>query len=207
MLRASSFDRAMTATWPICARYLTAQLRSCSLHVEVMARSCHVHVVCMSRANIGHVAAVYRPRVRSMSPSMSQSLLVARDAWRAQINGSPNVYSNMDVESDAIMRLEELMFENSSRAEVSGYRQWGLDAGDHEGAWNPYHELPPEWDHQDRQGSEKELVVSFNLIVKLHIYLFLPYRLDTTLSPLKRLHPTLSKRSHQLPAIFYQFKV
>jgi hypothetical protein len=33
---------------------------------------------------------------------------------------------------------------------ATGEYQWGLDAGDHQDAWNPYNGLPCHWIHADR---------------------------------------------------------
>ncbi|KAG6824380.1 hypothetical protein H0H93_002099, partial [Arthromyces matolae] len=61
-------------------------------------------------------------------------------------------------------RLEEEMFERSLRAGISGHYQWGLDAGDHQNAWDPYLGLPEEWNHGDRPGDDAELQRGWNYI-------------------------------------------
>ena len=87
-----------------------------------MSRTCRVHVACKYRSCSGRVADARAVNVaKHVIVAPCGSGCVARtDEWQRQF------LSNMDVERDAIMHLEELMFENSSRAEVSGYRQWGL---------------------------------------------------------------------------------
>ena len=56
----------------------------------------------------------------------------------------------VDVERECLEKLDEEMFERSQAAGIAGGYQWGLDAGDHQDAWNPYHGLPYHWIHTDR---------------------------------------------------------
>jgi hypothetical protein len=60
---------------------------------------------------------------------------------------------------ESLERLEEEMFEPSVLAGIAGNYQWGLDAGDHQGSWNPYGGT----EHlylDDRESSEDEHEVS-----------------------------------------------
>ena len=43
-------------------------------------------------------------------------------------------------------------------AGIAGEYQWGLDAGDHQDAWNPYDGLPYHWIHADRLENDDEKV-------------------------------------------------
>ncbi|KAF9468215.1 hypothetical protein BDZ94DRAFT_1184677 [Collybia nuda] len=63
----------------------------------------------------------------------------------------------IDVDLECLGALEERMFENSRTAGIAGNQQWGLDAGLHQGKWNPYGGLPGHWNHNDRSESESEL--------------------------------------------------
>ena len=55
----------------------------------------------------------------------------------------------MDVKHECLAKMEEEMFECSQVAGTAGEYQWGLDAGDHQDAWNPYDGLPDHWIHTD----------------------------------------------------------
>ncbi|KAJ7507612.1 hypothetical protein B0H11DRAFT_1635769, partial [Mycena galericulata] len=52
-----------------------------------------------------------------------------------------------DVDRECLSLLEERMFESSDTAGDAGDHQWGLDAGAHQGRWNPYVGLPAGWSH------------------------------------------------------------
>jgi len=82
------------------------------------------------------------------------------EAWSVQFGSTKSGYSEVDVDLECLERLEEQMFERSSRAGIAGYYQWGLDAGDHQECWYPYDGLPDHWNHEDRENSEGELEVS-----------------------------------------------
>ena len=72
-------------------------------------------------------------------------------AWEIQENGDVNlIWQEVDVELECLAKLEEELFERSQAAGIAGECQWGLDAGDHQDAWNPYDGLPDHWIHIDR---------------------------------------------------------
>jgi len=58
-------------------------------------------------------------------------------AWKAQFSSTPSVLMDVDIDKDCLYILEEEMFERSARAGITGHRQWGLDAGEHDN-WDPY---------------------------------------------------------------------
>ena len=66
---------------------------------------------------------------------------------------------DVDVDKECVESLEAEMFENTDRTGVSGNEQWGLDAGHHQGGWNPYTDAPKLWDGKKREGDEGELKV------------------------------------------------
>lgn len=84
-------------------------------------------------------------------------------AWNAQFTGVLPLWTDVDVDRDCLYRLEERMFERSGLAGIAGNCQWGLDAGDHQGDWDPYAGIPMHWNHEDREGSERELEVRLKL--------------------------------------------
>ena len=72
-------------------------------------------------------------------------------AWEIQVNGNTEMlWQEVNVECECLAKLEEEMFERSQAAGIAGEYQWGLDAGDHQDAWNPYDGLPDHWIHSDR---------------------------------------------------------
>jgi hypothetical protein len=65
---------------------------------------------------------------------------VLQAAWKEQttISSEKIWMDGVDVDKESLERLEEEMFERSVLAGIAGNYQWGLDAGDHQGNWNPY---------------------------------------------------------------------
>ncbi|KAJ7868082.1 hypothetical protein B0H14DRAFT_3586729, partial [Mycena olivaceomarginata] len=55
-----------------------------------------------------------------------------------------------DVDRECLGYFEERLFEHSHETGQAGNRQWGLDAGPHQGGWNPYGDIPSHWNHDDR---------------------------------------------------------
>jgi hypothetical protein len=70
-------------------------------------------------------------------------------AWEIQENGDVTLlWQEVDVERECLAKLEEEMFERSQAAGIAGEYQWGLDVGDHQDGWNPFHTigfLPIDW--------------------------------------------------------------
>jgi hypothetical protein len=52
-------------------------------------------------------------------------------------DGKTKKAKGADVNFEAIVLLDKVMFDESVKAGVAGNHQWGLDAGPHELAWNP----------------------------------------------------------------------
>ncbi|KAJ7283955.1 hypothetical protein C8J57DRAFT_749943 [Mycena rebaudengoi] len=61
-------------------------------------------------------------------------------AWQLQCRRERVV--TVDVDRECLSLLEEHMFECSTEAGPAGDHQWGLDAGAHQGQWDPYSGLP-----------------------------------------------------------------
>jgi len=93
-------------------------------------------------------------------------------AWEIQVQNMGSLNDDVDVDKQCLERLEEEMFENSSRAGMAGNHQWGLDAGDHQEGWNPYLGTPEHWNHGDRpENDDTEMrVSSFLTFVGLSSY-------------------------------------
>lgn len=81
-----------------------------------------------------------------------------RKAWEYQV-AQLNRPLGVDIDRECLRILEERMFEESFRAGIAGYRQWGLDAGDHQQAWDPYTGRPDTWIHGDYEGHPDERLV------------------------------------------------
>ena len=89
------------------------------------------------------------PRKTDMSRLSHPELLEM--AWEIQVKGDVTLlYQEVDIECECLAKLEEEMFERSQAAGLAGEYQWGLDAGDHQDAWNPYAGLPAHWEHAER---------------------------------------------------------
>ncbi|KAF9548012.1 hypothetical protein CPC08DRAFT_591108, partial [Agrocybe pediades] len=104
---------------------------------------------------IAHRLQSNREDIMPDTPALTPELL--KQAWMVQFEGTPSVLMDVDVERDCLKVLEEEMFEYSLRAGRAGNCQWGLDAGGHEDAWNPYIGLPEEWNYKDRVADAAEL--------------------------------------------------
>ncbi|KAJ7800621.1 hypothetical protein B0H14DRAFT_2279282, partial [Mycena olivaceomarginata] len=77
-------------------------------------------------------------------------------AWEFQVSRSRVSYT--DVDRECLGYFEERLFEHSHETGQAGNRQWGLDAGPHQGGWNPYGDIPSHWNHDDRDDeSDSEL--------------------------------------------------
>ncbi|KAJ7887841.1 hypothetical protein B0H14DRAFT_2303627, partial [Mycena olivaceomarginata] len=54
-----------------------------------------------------------------------------------------------DVDRECLGYFEERLFEHSQETGQAGNHQWGLDAGLHQGGWNPYRDIPSHWNHNE----------------------------------------------------------
>lgn len=81
-------------------------------------------------------------------------------AWDVQTSGTrQDLLFGVDVDRECLEAFEELLFERSKEAGVTGNCQWGLDVGEHQSGWDPYIGLPSTWSHEDRAESEGEIEV------------------------------------------------
>ncbi|KAH9949621.1 hypothetical protein B0H21DRAFT_836748, partial [Amylocystis lapponica] len=103
-------------------------------------------------------------QLTTADPTGSNWNAILTKAWRFQVENATHPENDIDVNKECLNMLEEGMFEKSKRAGLAGHYQWGLDAGDHQDGWDPYAGLPSEWNHEDREGSESELTVSFEYL-------------------------------------------
>ena len=81
---------------------------------------------------------------------------ILQKAWEAQLTSVPSILKEVDVDKECLASLEEEMFERTDRTGISGNGQWGLDAGHHQGGWDPSFGVPASWDGKVRVGSESE---------------------------------------------------
>ncbi|KAF5371934.1 hypothetical protein D9757_011489 [Collybiopsis confluens] len=61
----------------------------------------------------------------------------------------------LDVDMEALILLDRVMFDRSEDAGVAGNSQWGLDVGMLEDNWDPYDLFAPERNGQVRQGNDE----------------------------------------------------
>lgn len=111
------------------------------------------------------IAYRHRERLKALVPDFpvggtpeEQQVALWPAAWHYQCNRPP--FPKVDVDLECLGDLEKIMFENSREAGAAGNAQWGLDAGDHQGKWDPYQTIPHQWNHGDREGDDAELYVS-----------------------------------------------
>ena len=90
---------------------------------------------------------------------LQNELDIIRKAWEVQLTSVPTILKEVDVDRECLASLEEEMFENTDRTGPSGNRQWGLDAGYHQGGWEPSFGVPASWNGKERVGDESELEV------------------------------------------------
>ena len=86
-------------------------------------------------------------RLRSDQDGEDEQDLLER-AWTVQVHAEDigdRVVAH-DVDLECLRALEQRMFECSGNAQEAGFQQWGLDAGDHQNSWDPYKNVPGDWD-------------------------------------------------------------
>ena len=87
-------------------------------------------------------------------------------SWEVQVNTN---FEDLplqlaDVDGECIRALERRMFEQSEAAGLAGFYQWGLDAGDHQNAWDPYANIPHDWNAGDLYPEDMDEL----LVVRIH---------------------------------------
>lgn len=134
-------DRARIANWFETHIAIDKKLRNMWLGLLPLAHTFTLF--------IGSQLLEKPPRKTDTTKLSHQELLEM--AWEIQVNGDVElVWQEIDVERECLEKLEEEMFERSQAAGIAGEYQWGLDAGDHQDAWNPYDGLPYHWIYDDR---------------------------------------------------------
>ena len=110
------------------------------------------------------ITLVLAYRLRSEEAPEDKDLL--QQAWRIQTTADEvgERIVPVDVDLECLRALEERMFECSEKAGEAGFQQWGLDAGDHQDAWDPYLGIPSDWDNGwQPEDPEESLAVSTDL--------------------------------------------
>lgn len=87
-----------------------------------------------------------------------QEHFLLQEAWRFQMTHAHKDTMARDVDLECLYLLERRLF-SLVRTDVSTYKQWGLDAGDHQDKWYPYQGLPQGWCDEDYDFSDSELLV------------------------------------------------
>lgn len=93
------------------------------------------------------------------TPSAQETFLL-KQTWKHQVSAALDPRANVDVDKECLAILEEKMFEVSSREGKASLWQWGLDAGDHQDAWDPYANLPSAWNFGDIDYEEDDVQAS-----------------------------------------------
>jgi hypothetical protein len=91
------------------------------------------------------------PKFPREGTAEEQERYILAQAWDFQMHAMAIDTTGADVDLESLKSLEVRMFEVSKAAGPAGYWQWGLDAGDHQEAWDPYANLPGEWHYPDAE--------------------------------------------------------
>lgn len=152
----SSAERAQIARW---------------FEVNICDDDQNVRNVWMGYLPLAHAYTVYiAHRIRLVDLTLTQNAALDR-AWKLLSCEEQCSAQNVDVDRDALLQLEEEMFERSARAGIAGNYQWGRDVGGHQGYWNPYDGLPSIWDHGDAPDLEETSVSQIKLLNDRVIYM------------------------------------
>ena len=114
----------------------------------------------VGRYVVAHAVTLFLvDRLRSEDQPEDEKELLAR-AWRVQLRAEDmgDRHEAVDVDLECLGDFERRIFECSADAGEAGFEQWGLDAGDHQGAWNPYHGLPGDWEDGWRPEDAEEIL-------------------------------------------------
>ncbi|KAJ7756899.1 hypothetical protein B0H14DRAFT_2238437, partial [Mycena olivaceomarginata] len=109
------------------------------------AADSHAYTILIAHRNRDSIASAIKQEAGYAHMDRQSAILVI--AWSYQVSRHRFMYT--DVDKECLSTFEERLFEYSKRTGVAGYHQWGLDAGPHQDGWNPYHNLPYEWNHED----------------------------------------------------------
>ena len=102
---------------------------------------------------------------KTMLPKDENEHDLLRRAWVVQSGGhgegqqsEDSNFRPIDVDAECMRAFEKRLFEYSPEAGEAGFYQWGLDAGDHQDRWDPYHRLPSSWFTGDYPTNDDELM-------------------------------------------------
>jgi hypothetical protein len=111
------------------------------LHVHIGEEDHKAKLACLLGLTIMHACTLF---ITTLLHPKEDQVALLNDAWRIQTETSRTLV--VDVDADALGKLEQLMFEVLHTAGRAGDYQWGLRKGQHQENWDPYHEMPQEWD-------------------------------------------------------------
>ncbi|KAF8171255.1 hypothetical protein K438DRAFT_1613279 [Mycena galopus ATCC 62051] len=101
---------------------------------------------------------------------MDPRVAIFKIAWEYQGRARVSQFRHTDVDRECLGYFEEHLFKNSKRAGQAGNHQWGLDAGAHQDRWNPYVDIPYDWNHEDRDEENKSEFQVGPIIVDLRLF-------------------------------------
>jgi len=144
----SVIERAQLGNWFEVHVAKNKNRRRFWLSLLPFAHTCTLWLVALLQKNRG--------QLQKFDASDDDQVLEA--AWQLQTTHTPEMVwkDRFDVDKECLELLEEEMFERSSLAGIAGNYQWGLNAGEHQGGWNPYAGTPEEWNHNDRDSSGED---------------------------------------------------
>ncbi|KDR71496.1 hypothetical protein GALMADRAFT_74923, partial [Galerina marginata CBS 339.88] len=142
----SVLDRARIANW---------------FDVHITLKDKELRLSWLGYLPIAHAYTLYIAHSLNSDPKTAkfswQKLL--EQAWEVQFTGTPSRLVDVDVECECLYWLEKEMFEVSAQAGIAGFYQWGLDVGHHQDNWDPYSNIPYEWNKDDHSFDEDDIQV------------------------------------------------
>ncbi|KIJ98355.1 hypothetical protein K443DRAFT_104066, partial [Laccaria amethystina LaAM-08-1] len=123
-----------------------------------ISRDKRIQVAWFGFLPIAHAHTLFIAHRMTKNPTFKtySEVEILHKAWDVQLTSVPMILNEIDVDRECLESLEEEMFESSDRTGVSGNFQWGLDAGHHQGGWDPSFGVQESWDGKKRVGSESE---------------------------------------------------
>lgn len=98
---------------------------------------------------VGHaITLLLAQRLRSeTNPEGEEESSLIQRAWNVQLKSGDmgKKITSQDVDLECLRDFERRIFDATKQAGQAGYFQWGLDAGDHQEAWDPYDSVPEDW--------------------------------------------------------------
>jgi hypothetical protein len=150
----SVLDRARVSNW-----FVRNVPNASNLLHEWIGRPPLAHAFTLVIASRAHAELVEKAETTGNLSQLQRKQMVLKYAWEKQRSEAGDLWHDVDVDAECLAIFEARIFETSKQAGLAGYYQWGLDAGDHQDAWNPYFGRPQDLCPGDAEGSDSDLQV------------------------------------------------